>query len=84
MVHGRVQGVYFRFFVEGRARSLGLMGWVRNGSDGASVEVVAQGDEAALQTLLGSLRDGPPTARVDSVDVEWSIPGEIFTSFSVR
>ena len=50
-VHGMVQGVFFRAFVEDRARTLNLMGWVRNGSDGASVEVVAQGDERLLRTL---------------------------------
>ena len=83
-VHGRVQGVFFRAFVEDRAHALSLMGWVRNGNDGASVEVVAQGDEPSLRTLLDSLREGPSTARVDRMDVEWLAPIETFGTFSVR
>lgn len=83
-VHGRVQGVFFRAFVEDRARALSLTGWVRNGSDGASVEVVAQGGEAPLRALLDSLREGPLMARVDRVDVEWNAPGDTFDTFSVR
>jgi acylphosphatase len=83
-VHGMVQGVFFRAFVEDRARVLNLMGWVRNGSDGVSVEVVAQGDEPLLRTLLDSLREGPSTARVDRVDVEWLAPTEAFHTFRIR
>ena len=78
-VHGRGQGVFFRTFVDDRARALGLTGWVRNRSDGASVEVVAQGDEASLQALLASLRERSSAAQVERVDAEWNAPAETFS-----
>lgn len=70
LVRGRVQGVGFRDYVETRARRLRLRGFVRNLADG-SVEVVAEGDEAALRELLNQLGEGPEMARVDGVEVEW-------------
>ncbi len=72
VVRGMVQAVGFRQFVLIRARSLGLAGYVRNGDDGLSVEVVAEGPVAALEELLGHLRRGPFLARVDEVEVVWS------------
>jgi acylphosphatase len=65
-VTGRVQGVFFRASTRNRAVELGLNGWVRNMPDG-SVEVLACGDEAALETLRGWLHEGPPMARVAAV-----------------
>jgi acylphosphatase len=69
-VTGRVQGVGYRASAAHEARRLGVLGWVRNRYDG-TVEVEAQADEAVLQRLLVYLRQGPPGARVKSVDVEW-------------
>lgn len=66
VVHGRVQGVGFRWFVRQRARELGVRGWVRNRSDG-SVEVHADGEVAALERLRASLAAGPPGAQVAAV-----------------
>jgi acylphosphatase len=83
-VRGRVQGVGFRQFVWTRARGLGLSGYVRNGSDGYSVEVAAEGDTEALNRLLDHLHRGPFMARVDKVDVEWQGEGGRFPSFEVR
>ncbi len=62
--------VGFRAFVLDRARELGLSGWVRNGEDG-SLQVRAEGTPATLHSLLASLHEGPPAARVDSVDASW-------------
>ena len=73
-VRGRVQGVNFRAFTAQLARRLGLSGSVGNLPDGRSVLVEAEGERAALETLLGRLRAGPPLARVDDVDVTWSEP----------
>lgn len=70
LVHGDVQGVGFRYFVERRARAAALTGWVRNRSDGA-VECLAEGPRPALEQLLADLRRGPGMAEVSSVDVEW-------------
>jgi acylphosphatase len=63
IVRGVVQGVGYRFFALRRATALGLAGWVRNRADG-SVEVMAEGPAAAVESLLGLLREGPPGARV--------------------
>jgi acylphosphatase len=69
-VRGRVQGVGFRAFAAREARRRGLGGWVRNELDG-SVSVLAQGEDAAVDAFLAWLRQGPPSARVTSVDPEW-------------
>jgi len=71
LVRGRVQGVWFRAFAQGRARELGLRGFARNLSDGVTVEVVAEGPRPALEALLAALRVGPPGAYVERVDVSW-------------
>ncbi len=84
VVRGRVQAVGFRQFVLYRARSLGLNGWVRNGDDGRTVEVTAEGPQAALETLLQRLHEGPRLSRVDAVDVTWSTANGDFHGFDVR
>jgi acylphosphatase len=84
LVRGRVQGVGFRFFVEAQASALGLTGFVRNLSNGSTVEVVAEGPMATLETLLAELRKGPPLAYVERVDVSWAAPTGDHTGFQVR
>ncbi len=75
VVSGRVQGVGFRFFAARHARRLGVGGSVRNLPDGR-VEIVAEGDRAALEALVAALGDGPPGAAVHDVRVDWTdIPG---------
>jgi acylphosphatase len=68
LVSGRVQQVGYRDYIVRTAKALGLTGWVRNLSDGR-VEIVAAGDDAALQRLLEQSRGGPPLARVADIDV---------------
>jgi acylphosphatase len=82
-VFGLVQGVFFRQFTQQEANRLQLVGWVANRPDGA-VAVVAEGDEAALRQLVERLRQGPPTARVDSVKTDWSAATGEFTDFRAR
>lgn len=70
VVHGRVQGVGFRWFVTRNASDLGVRGTVRNRGDG-SVEVVLQADEPApLAALLKRIRKGPPASRVEEVECQ--------------
>jgi acylphosphatase len=76
--------VGFRYFVESHARALGLTGWVRNGEDGQTVEVVAEGAAEVLQRLEEHLRTGPRGARVDSVEIVWAEDVEGFKAFEVR
>jgi acylphosphatase len=81
-VTGRVQAVGFRVFVASRAATLGLTGWVRNGSDG-SVECVAEGRRADLEMLLAALELGPSGARVDAVSRAWTVATGSFDRFSI-
>jgi acylphosphatase len=67
-VTGRVQGVGFRWWVRSFADRMGLTGWVMNGADERSVELVAEGAPAALDELERLLGEGPPGAVVDRVD----------------
>ena len=67
LVHGRVQGVGFRWFVGRQAELLRVRGFARNLHDG-SVEVIAAGSEAALVQLGQALARGPASARVERVD----------------
>jgi acylphosphatase len=82
-VHGRVQGVSFRYYTRRRATELGVTGIVRNARNG-TVEVVAEGQRAVLDELLAFLRVGPPAAVVTRVDVRWVAPTNAFERFEVR
>jgi len=75
--------VGFRYFVATNAERIGVTGWVRNGDDGRSVEVVAEGASEALTQLEEQLHEGPPGAVVDSVDSEWSDRAEGHRGFTV-
>ena len=72
-VVGRVQGVGYRYFVQARASALRLSGTVQNLPNG-SVRVEAEGSKTELLRLLSDLREGPPAAAVERVDVEWHPP----------
>ena len=82
-VSGHVQGVGFRWWTRRRAETLGLVGWVMNGGDERSVEVVAEGDAAALDDLERLLRAGPPGARVEAVDAVRSPASGEFDGFGI-
>ena len=81
-LYGRVQGVFFRQWTVGRARTLAVNGWVRNARDG-SVEAHLAGEEGAVAKLIEHLRKGPPQARVDDVTVE-AVEPQTVEGFSVR
>jgi acylphosphatase len=82
IVHGRVQLVMYRDFLQRKARALGIKGFVQNRPDG-TVEVVAQGDKENLEKLLEALQRGSLLSRVDWVKKEWRAPPEIFRSFNI-
>jgi acylphosphatase len=69
LVSGRVQGVYFRASTAEQAVRLGVTGYARNLADGR-VEVLACGEDAAVEALCEWLREGPPAARVTQVLME--------------
>jgi acylphosphatase len=83
IVHGRVQGVFFRDFTRRQALALRLVGYVRNLRDG-TVELAAEGPRSDLEELLGRIGVGPPGAWVERVDSEWQDPNGDFDSFEVR
>jgi acylphosphatase len=76
VVRGRVQGVGYRAWTEDTAILNGLDGWVRNRRDG-SVEAVFAGSAAAVDAMIEACRQGPPSARVDTIDVHEAGPSEL-------
>ena len=82
VVRGRVQGVSFRESTRRLAVQLGVFGFVRNLPDRRTVEVVAEGDREKLDALVEFLKVGPPAARVESVETEWSSYTGKYADFS--
>jgi len=82
VVQGHVQGVGFRAFVLATAQHENLPGWVRNCYDG-NVELLAEGDQTCLETLLDAIRRGPSGSFVSHVEYQWQEPGAKYTRFSV-
>jgi acylphosphatase len=68
IVHGRVQGVFFRDTTRRMAESRGVAGWVRNNPD-ASVEAAFEGPADAVDAMVRYMHEGPRGAAVASVDV---------------
>ncbi len=82
IVTGRVQGVAFRWSTARQARSLGLVGWVRNQPDG-SVRLVAEGSRPALEALVIWANKGPDHARVDTCRPRWQQATGQYDGFDV-
>ncbi|MBM3560268.1 MAG: acylphosphatase [Alphaproteobacteria bacterium] len=68
LVRGKVQGVFFRAWTQRQARAVGLRGWVRNLSDGETVEALLIGPADAVAAVEAMLAKGPPQARVREVE----------------
>jgi acylphosphatase len=82
VVHGLVQGVFFRDSTRRLAQRRGVAGWVANRPDGA-VEAVFEGEADAVERLVAFSRAGPRGARVESVEVLEEEP-EGLRGFAVR
>jgi acylphosphatase len=82
-VHGRVQGVGFRWWTRARALELGLTGFAANKPDGR-VHVVAQGPRRACQRLVDLLQGSTTPGHVDAVSVDWSAAGDTMGGFVER
>jgi acylphosphatase len=82
VVHGRVQGVFFRDSTRERAQAHGVAGWVANRPDGA-VEAVLEGDPEAVDRIVRFLETGPPSAEVERIETSEEAP-EGLSGFSVR
>jgi len=80
MIHGRVQGVFFRESMQREAQNLAVAGWVRNRNDG-TVEAVVHGETAVIDAIVRWAQHGPQLAHVERVEI---IPEEgNYTSFEV-
>jgi len=83
VIQGRVQGVCFRMYACEEAQAHRLGGWVRNRPDG-TVEVVVEGDEAAVESFRQWCRQGPAQAKVTEVLTSYSEARGDLTSFEIR
>jgi acylphosphatase len=90
-VKGDVIGVGFRAWTKIQTKQLAITGWVRNvfnredvfGKHGG-VEVVVQGDEKDVERMIEAIKNGPPIARIDAVEVISQDAKEVFESFEIR
>jgi len=83
VIHGRVQGVFFRASTRDEALRIGVGGWVRNLPDG-SVEALFEGETKRVEEILGWCHKGPSGALVSSVDIAFEPYKGEFKRFEVR
>ena len=83
LISGRVQGVSFRYYTINNAQNLGIKGWVKNCWDG-KVEIVVEGEEEKIKKLISWCYQGPGSAIVEKVDMEWEKYRGEFNSFGTR
>ena len=82
VIHGRVQGVGFRWFTQHAAAREGVTGYVRNLADG-TVESYAEGEADAMTRFERAVRSGPPGARIKNVTVVPEDPTGGYKGFSI-
>lgn len=80
VIHGSVQGVFFRASMQREAQHLGISGWVRNRNDGA-VEAMVQGEPAAVEAMVRWAQRGPELAHVNRVEINEGTGS--FSSFDI-
>ena len=84
IIHGRVQGVSFRYYTQKEARRLSSTGWVRN-CPNRTVETLAEGEQPALEAFQQFLYNGSPSAQVEKVEVSWEEDiSQTFSDFTIR
>jgi acylphosphatase len=83
VIHGWVQGVYFRAFTRDEAALLGLTGWVRNRRDG-TVEAYFEGEKNQVEKMVQWCHRGSPRSRVEKVDLTYGEYTGQFEDFQVR
>ena len=83
IVHGRVQGVFYRLNAQHAAKKYYLTGYVKN-LDKGSVEIVAEGEEEDLKQFLRWCKKGPLLAKVEDIDISWKKYSGEFPDFGVR
>ena len=83
IIHGFVQGVFFRASTRDEAIRIGVGGWVRNLPDG-TVEAIFEGEKKKVEEILGWCHKGPPGAQVSKVDVFWEPYKGEYHQFDIR
>jgi len=82
IIHGRVQGVFFRMETKRAADRFGVSGWVQNRRDG-TVEAVFEGNRNQIDDILAWCKKGPPHANVADVNVTWEDYTGEFKKFDI-
>lgn len=82
-ISGRVQGVFFRAEMRGKARKLGLCGFVQNLSDGR-LEAVLEGEKEKVEKLIEWAKRGPLLAKVGDVEINWQKYQGEFDDFEIK
>jgi len=83
VVSGRVQGVWYRAGARQKARELDITGWAHNLIDG-KVGILCEGEKGNVEQFIAWCRQGPPLAKVESVEVEYENSKGEFKDFSIR
>lgn len=90
-IKGDVIGVGFRAWTKIQAKVNGVTGWVRNNFEkpdvfgpGGGVEALIQGDEEKVDNIVDVVKQGPPIARVDDVEIITQEVREIFEGFEIK
>jgi acylphosphatase len=83
VVHGLVQGVWFRASTKDEANRLGVTGWVSNLPNG-SVEAVFEGEKKKVEEIVGWCHHGPSGAKVNNVEIVWEPYRKEFGHFDIR
>ena len=81
-ISGKVQGVFFRQFIQEKAQELGLFGWVRNLSDGR-VEASIEGDKEKIDKILTYLEQGSPLSKIKNIEINYEKYQGKFKDFSI-
>ena len=80
---GLVQGVGYRYFVFNRAKTIGLVGYVRNVFSG-EVEIEIEGDRSLIEEFIKEVKVGPRSSQVKDLKIEWLNGTESYKSFEIR
>ncbi len=83
IIHGLVQGVWFRASTREEAMRIGVGGWVRNLPDG-TVQALFEGEKKKVEEIIGWCYKGPPGARVSKVDIFWEFYTGEYKQFDIR
>jgi len=81
LVHGKVQGVFYRKKTQQKAKELNVQGWVKNNTDG-TVEIFVQGPELEVLQMIEWCKQGPKNAAVSQLDTQDSTP-ENYSDFNI-